>query len=68
MMQPGTEDIGPEDLTGISTVMWHESFYAYVPQECKTSRGEDQREALARCRMAAMQSNAERRMRGEFVK
>lgn len=28
-MQRGTEDIGPEDLTGISAVRWHESFKRY---------------------------------------
>lgn len=63
---PATED-GPEDLTGISTVTWHESHQRYVAQDSQPGQRDHVRDALARCRAAALHSKTERHMRGEFV-
>lgn len=66
-MQTATEDLGPEDLTGYVTSGHNGSFVTYVHPDTKPGQRDHVRDALARCRAAALQSKTERHMRGEFV-
>jgi len=64
------EDIGPdEDLTGFITSGRNGSDQPYQHPDHKPTRGEAVRDALARCRQAAMASALDRRARyGEVLR
>lgn len=69
-----SEDLGPEDLTGYVTTGTNGSLVTYVHEHNANApevvtRGESVRDALARCRAAALASYAEKRARmGEVLR